>query len=79
MPSHTRVFSIQICKDKEEAKVFCGLEAVISGCQTWKLISDGKIERTSDANSPIGWIRKTLQLSSPFGNSDSLHQVYFFH
>ncbi|CAK9881307.1 unnamed protein product [Sphagnum jensenii] len=65
-----------ICKDKEEAEVwFCGLEALISGCQMRKLRSDGKIERTSDASSPIGWTRKTLQLSSPFGSSDSLHQV----
>jgi hypothetical protein len=80
VPSHTCVFSIQICKDKEEAEVwFCGLEALISGCQMRKLRSDGKIERTSDTSSPIGWTRRTLQLSSPFGSSDSLHQVCFFH
>jgi hypothetical protein len=68
-----------ICKDKEEAEVwFFGLEALISGSQMWKSRSDGKIERISDASSPIASTQKSSPLTSPFGSSDRLHQVCFF-
>ncbi|CAM6076815.1 unnamed protein product [Sphagnum tenellum] len=64
-----------ICKDKEEAEVwFFGLEALISGSQMWKSRSDGKIERISDASSPIASTQKSSPLTSPFGSSDRLHQ-----
>jgi hypothetical protein len=67
---------VQICKDKDEAEVwFVGLKASIAGAQRRKSRFDTKLEG-SDATSPTR-TRKSSPLTSPFGSTDSLHQVCY--
>lgn len=70
----------QICKDKDEAEVwFVGLKALVTGSQSRKKVdsrTDGVLG--FDAQSPVNRTRRTSPLGSPFGSTDSLHQVCSF-
>jgi hypothetical protein len=73
-------FHVQICKDKDEAEVwFVGLKALVSRAQLQKPRFEFKIGGpVLDVSSQYSLhTSNSSPLTSPFGSTESLHQVCF--